>query len=948
MWTGVWTCSTWDQTAASSTSGSLCSPLRTMLMLTAADNAFTCTVSVTDRGYPVGQTDSATIIVSVDRDTAIPVFTSNARYEITIPENTDIGETLLNVRATRLNALGRIFYEVVGNYPAPSFFSVQNLTGAVSVASDLRTDNLGLTSYILKVRAYDTGVPYLAAEAEVFINVVRNLNRPVFNPARYLVTIREDIDVNTFIQRLNVTDPDGNQVTCAIAGTPLSQVYFAIEPDTCLIRIRAPLTDDNARNTEYTITVNAQDNVQQNTQFASAEVIVTVIRDLFRPQFTNLPTTITLQETNAINDTVFTATATDADRKGQIRYEVIGLFPSQSFFDVDVISGRVVLRNSLMSDAEGRTSYTVRLQAFDTAYPDNRAQADLNIRVVRNSNGPVFTQSRYSFTVAETFPLGDLIGTVVANDADVMDQVTFTSTASGEALELFYLNPESGTIVSRQRLLQASQNQYAFEVIASDNRAESVIKRARATVTISIVRDSGPPVFRNTPYLVSVPLTQQVNSSVFTVVAVDPNLQGAIRYRLDGFQPGTLYFGLDTISGGIILQRSLLEENDAFATYTLLVTAFDTGNPDIETQTTVQISVLRNLFTPTFDQTAYQASVYDFRAVGTSVLQVLASDNDITNPENSLVFGIDRSTTNVGDFFAINPYSGVITVNRALSESVPSSYSFRVFVRDLGANARESFAPVTITILRNDGRPQFIDSGLYSRTVSEDISVLETIITVRATDPDPVDTPNGQVTYTIVGPVAARALFQIDPVTGEITARVSLTTASENFYRLTIRASDQGVTPQSIETIASITITRKGNPFFAESEYRETRSENTPVNSNIIQLQATDPLDKELRYEITGDGLASTLFRINPETGLITLAQSLESDESDSYVIRVSAFRVEDSTIRALTIVRVTVTRNANAPRFLHGNLEYTISEEQPLGLSFGQVNATDADQYDN
>ena len=61
----------------------------------------------------------------------------------------------------------------------------------------------------LKIRAYDTGVPYLAAEAEVFINVVRNLNRPVFNPARYLVTIREDIDVNTFIQRLNVSDPDG-------------------------------------------------------------------------------------------------------------------------------------------------------------------------------------------------------------------------------------------------------------------------------------------------------------------------------------------------------------------------------------------------------------------------------------------------------------------------------------------------------------------------------------------------------------------------------------------------------------------------------------------------------------------------------------------------------------------------------------------------------------------
>ncbi|GFN78435.1 protocadherin fat 4, partial [Plakobranchus ocellatus] len=872
-------------------------------LLSAADNAFTCTVSVTDRGYPVAQTDSATVIVTVDRDTAIPVFTNNARYEITIPENTDLGEVLLSVRATRSNLLGRIYYEVIGNYPAPSFFSVQNLTGAVSVSADLRTDNLGLTSYILTVRAYDTGASYLAAEAEVFINVLRNLNRPVFNPARYLVTIREDIAVETFIQRLTVSDPDGNQVTCSITGTPQALVYFAIDPDTCLIRIRAPLTDDNTRNTEYTITVNAQDNVQQNPQFASAE--------------------------------------------GEIRYEVIGLFPSQSFFDVDVISGRVVLRNSLMSDAEGRISYTVRLQAFDTAYPDNRAQADLNIRVVRNSNGPVFSQSRYDFTVAETLPIGDLIGTVQATDADTMDQVTFTSLASGEAAELFFLSQQSGTISSRKNLLSATRDQYAFEVEASDNRAESVIKRARATITINILRDVGPPVFRNTPYLVNVPLTKEVNTSVFTVLAVDPNPQGVIQYRLDGFQPGTLYFRLDTDSGDIILTRPLTLESDVFATYNLLVTAYDSRNPDIETQETVQITVLRNLFQPVFDQTSYQGSVYDFRPVGTSVLQVAASDRDITAPENSFVFAIESSST-AGDFFAINPYNGIITVNRDLSESVPSNYAFRVQVRDLGANPKDSFAPVTLTILRNDGRPQFIDASLYDASVPEDISVLDTILTVRAVDPDPEDTPNGQVTYTIVGPIAGRALFQIDPVTGEITARVSLTTAEENFYRLTIRASDNGVIPQSIETIASITIERKGNPTFAENEYEETRPENTPVNSNIIALQAEDPLNKQLRYEITGDGLASTLFRINPDNGVITLAQSLESDEADVYVIRVAAFRVEDSTIRALTIVRVFVTRNANSPRFLHSNLEYTISEDQPLGLSFGQVNATDADQGDN
>ena len=69
------------------------------------------------------------------------------------------------------------------------------------------------------------------------------------------------------------------------------------------------------------ITVTAQDNAGSNQQFASASVIVTVLRDLFPPLFTNLPTSVTLDEKQAINRTVFTATANDADlevrRKGK-------------------------------------------------------------------------------------------------------------------------------------------------------------------------------------------------------------------------------------------------------------------------------------------------------------------------------------------------------------------------------------------------------------------------------------------------------------------------------------------------------------------------------------------------------------------------------------------------------------------------------------------------------
>ena len=107
-----------------------------------------------------------------------------------------------------------------------------------------------------------------------------------------------------------------------------------------------------------------------------------------------------------------------------------------------------------------------------------------------------------------------------------------------------------------------------------------------------------------------------------------------------------------------------------------------------------------------------------------------------------------------------------------------------MIARDLGALSQSTTASVVVTILRNTGRPAFTDAPSADVLVSEAISVLDTIVSVRAVDSDPDTTPNGRVTYSIVSPVEARALFQVDPETGAISARVSLTTAPLDGYRV--------------------------------------------------------------------------------------------------------------------------------------------------------------------
>ena len=85
-------------------------------------------------------------------------------------------------------------------------------------------------------------------------------------------------------------------------------------------------------------------------------------------------------------------------------------------------------------------------------------------------------------------------------------------------------------------------------------------------------------------------------------------------------------------------------------------------------------------------------------------------------------------------------------------------------------------------MIRNNAQPQFTNAGVYDQTVDEDISVLEEILTVSATDSD--DGINGDVFYSIVNSPAEATVFQIGSESGVISARISLIGTSEDVYRV--------------------------------------------------------------------------------------------------------------------------------------------------------------------
>ncbi|XP_055954929.1 protocadherin Fat 4 [Patella vulgata] len=902
--------------------------------------AYDCTVSVTDNGYPTPKVVQAPVRINVERQPA-PSFTLTT-YTGSTQEGSPVGTLITTVTATKTPLIGRINYEIIGTYPAPSFFEINNSTGRITISRNLGEDPLRLEKYQLVVVATDTGKPGLSATSTVDITVGRNRDGPVITPPIAVIDLPEATNPNFWFYKVNVTDPDSRTVTCSISGSPKSQEFFAINPTTCLISLRKPLSQDTDNTLEYTINVVATDDGSP-PKVGTGIVRVRVSRDNSNPSFIGLPANVDIKESVSPNTNVYTVQGTDADLKGNLVYELVGDFPCQTFFQIDRNSGVIRVRNSPKSDSLQTLSYTCRVQIYDDAWPNNKQQGVVTINVERNEGTPIFVGSPYSVSIADTRPPGDLVLAVAATDSDG-DRLRYTHLGTNTDKEFFYLNPNTGEIVVAKDLTETTATRFQFNVEVTDDRTPE--KKSTAVVTINVSHNSGPPRFIGAPYSQTLPISTDANVQVVRAQATDPDLQGSLQFRLVGFGQADSYFQINAQTGQITTRQQLRLNTQQFVTYTMLVEVFDTARPNEIATTSVVVTINRNEKSPVFTSPSYTATINDYDGPGTSVITVTATDDDLFAPEKSVIYSFGPSR-NALDYFQIDPLTGLISVKQRPSADTarPGQYELIVVATDSGTNQNSATSTVTITVRRNNA-PVIDRTSRLDTTVSENVDVFSNIITVVASDQDLASTLNGQVEYRL-GSADAMRIFQIDTQSGSISSRIGLQTVTQERWLFEVIAYDKGIPSLSDTATATITIARTGKLNFVPSEYSSTQPENLPLGSPIITLQVADPvLGSRVKYEIRGDSAAPEYFIIDEDTGVLTINKSFTEDPNKVgiYTVRVAAYRESDPNEFAIALVRVTVIRNPNSPVFGHGNLFFTLSENFPLGQQFGDVNATDAD----
>lgn len=139
------------------------------------------------------------------------------------------------------------------------------------------------------------------------------------------------------------------------------------------------------------------------------------------------------------------------------------------------------------------------------------------------------------------------------------------------------------------------------------------------------------------------------------------------------------------------------------------------------------------------------------------------------------------------------------------------------------------------------------------------------------------------------------------------------------------------------------------SPTFLPNPTTVTIPEDLAVGDNVTSVQATDAdsdLNGEVRYALLG---GAGRFRIDEETGVITVAAPLDREDQDEYKLEITARDQGHPSRSTTTTLDVSVTDiNDNSPIFSKQQYEVTVSEDATVGTDVLNVTAVDKDEGSN
>lgn len=304
-------------------------------------------------------------------------------------------------------------------------------------------------------------------------------------------------------------------------------------------------------------------------------------------------------------------------------------------FTIDSGNGDITLASSL--DREQRDYYMLIVKAYDHGNIRNTATVSLNVSVLDvNDNSPEFLNTDIPIQmVSENTTNGSVIFTLRSIDPDLDSNGTITySITSGNSLGLFNVTTvpvnssyEGRLMVSGNLDYETRPLIYNLRVTASDMGPSGHRRSTGVNVVISIINiNDNYPDFSQTFYIFYVSEVASSGTSVGIVQATDGDLGvfgqiSSYMFADDTSSDITGNFTISSSSGVITLASGSSLDYEQRKDFNFSVVATDNGG----LSSSVPVSVLvvnYNDNQPRFDQSSYNASIYENVTNGTDVITV--------------------------------------------------------------------------------------------------------------------------------------------------------------------------------------------------------------------------------------------------------------------------------------------------------------------------------------
>uniref|UniRef100_UPI00358F0402 protocadherin-10-like n=1 Tax=Myxine glutinosa TaxID=7769 RepID=UPI00358F0402 len=461
--------------------------------------------------------------------------------------------------------------------------------------------------------------------------------------------------------------------------------------------------------------------------------------------------------------------------------------------------------------------------------------------------------------------------------------------------------------------------------------------------------------------------------------ASDPDA-GANSLRGYSLSPDDGLFSLDVqaAAGGIrapelVVRRPMDRELQALHRYVL--TATDGAKPPRTGTTMLTIRVLdSNDNAPTFDRSVYTARVRENAPVGTTVLQLNATDPD-EGANGEVVYALGSHVSpRVRQLFQVDPRSGKTSLRGVLDYEEASSYEIYVQARDRGPNSIPVHGEVLVQVLDvNDNAPNIhvltlAQNGESYISVSEGATPGAFVAFVRITDKD--SGANGRVACTLEGPGLRGERPPFALRTSEGGEDYTLVTAgpldreSMSEYNLTVLVRDGGVPPLVSAKTFTVRLRDENDnsPHFLRSLYEFHVSENNIPGAYLGSVSALDQdvgENARIAYSIVDsqiDGMSVfTYVSINPASGALYALRAFDYEHAHRMDFHVQAQDNGTPPLRGDAAVALIVgDTNDEVPTIVQPSLDVNdtadvyIAPGSPAGALVATVRATDGDEGEN